>query len=68
MRASVGDRLVVKGHRLGEHDRGAQVLAVKGHDGEPPYVVRWEDDGHEGVFFPGSDVVVEHYPVHVHKV
>jgi hypothetical protein len=22
--------------------------------------VRWDDDGHEGLFFPGSDAVVEH--------
>jgi hypothetical protein len=24
--------------------------------------VRWDDDGHEGLFFPGSDAVIEHYP------
>ena len=63
MRGSVGDRLVVKGHRVGEHDRGAQILAVEGPEGGPPYFVRWEDDGHEGLFFPGPDAVVEHYPV-----
>ncbi|MHB8680499.1 MAG: DUF1918 domain-containing protein [Acidimicrobiales bacterium] len=62
MRAAIGDRLVVKSHHLGEHDRGAQVLSVRGDDGSPPYFVRWEEDGHEGLFFPGSDVVVEHYP------
>jgi uncharacterized protein DUF1918 len=62
MRGAVGDRLVVKGHRVGEHDRGAQILAVEGKDGTPPYLVRWEDDGHEGLFFPGADAVVEHYP------
>jgi len=62
MRAAVGDRLVVKGHRVGEHDRGAVVLAVQGDDGGPPYRVRWEDDGHEGLFFPGPDAEVEHYP------
>jgi hypothetical protein len=22
--------------------------------------VRWSDDGHEGLFFPGSDAIVEH--------
>jgi hypothetical protein len=62
MRAAVGDRLVVKGHRVGEHDRDAVVLAVEGEDGGPPYLVRWDDDGHEGLFFPGADTVVEHYP------
>jgi hypothetical protein len=29
--------------------------------------VRWEDDGHEGLFFPGSDASVEHYPRHARK-
>lgn len=62
MQAVVGDRIVVKGHRVGEPDRDGRVLEVRGHDGEPPYVVRWESDGHEGLFFPGADVVVEHFP------
>jgi hypothetical protein len=60
MEASVGDRIIVKGHRLGEPERDAEVLEVRGHDGEPPYVVRW-DDGHEGLYFPGSDAVVQHF-------
>jgi hypothetical protein len=29
----------------------------------PPFYVRWEDDGHESLVFPG-DAVVEHYPEH----
>ncbi len=62
MRAAVGDRIVVRGHHVGEHDRSAVILAVEGPDGEPPYRVRWDDDGHESVFFPGSDTTVEHYP------
>ena len=61
MHASVGDRIVIKGHRVGEHDRDAQVIEVRGDDGGPPYVVRWSDDGHEGLFFPGSDARVEHF-------
>lgn len=61
MRAVKGDRLVVKGHRVGEHDRGALILGVQGESGGPPYLVRWEDDGHEGLFFPGPDATVEHY-------
>lgn len=62
MRAAVGDRLIIKSHHIGEPDKGAQILAVQGPDGEPPFRVRWEDDGHEALFFPGSDAVVEHYP------
>jgi hypothetical protein len=62
MKAAVGDKIVVRGHRVGEHERDALILAVEGPDGEPPYLVRWSDDGHEGTFFPGDDAVVEHYP------
>jgi hypothetical protein len=62
MRAAVGDRIVIKGHHVGEPDRDAEILEVRGPDGGPPYLVRWSDDGHEGLFFPGSDAVVEHYP------
>ena len=60
MKAAVGDRLVVKGHHVGEHDRDAEILEVRGGNGEPPYLVRWDDDGHEGLVFPGSDARVEH--------
>ena len=62
MQAAVGDKIVVRGHRTGEPDRDAVILAVEGDNGAPPYRVRWSDDGHEGIFFPGSDAVVEHYP------
>ncbi len=62
MFASSGDRLVVKGHHVGETDRDCEILEVHSADGGPPYLVRWSDDGHEGLFFPGSDAVIEHYP------
>jgi hypothetical protein len=61
VKAKVGDMIVVKGHHLGEPDRDAVVLEVHGADGEPPYVVQWSADGHEGLFFPGSDASVVHY-------
>lgn len=61
MKASVGDKIVVKGHRVGEPDRDALVLEVHGEDGGPPYLVRWSDDGHEGLYFPGSDATTVHY-------
>jgi Domain of unknown function (DUF1918) len=57
MKASVGDRIDIRGKRVGEDGRHGQVVRVQGHDGDPPYVVRW-DDGHEGLFFPGPDAVV----------
>ncbi len=58
MHARPGDRLVIKGHRVGEMERYAEILEVRGEHGKPPYLVRWED-GHEGLIFPGSDAVVE---------
>jgi len=29
-------------------------------DGGPPYLVRWNDSGHETLYFPGNDATVEH--------
>ena len=61
MHARVGDKIIVKGHRIGEPDRDAVVLEVHGADGAPPYLVRWSDDGHEGLYFPGTDASIVHY-------
>jgi hypothetical protein len=61
-RAVAGDRLVIKGHRLGERDRDAEIVEVLGPDGAPPYRVLWSDTGREGLLFPGTDAVVEHFP------
>lgn len=60
MHAVIGDSIVVRGHRQGEPDRDCLVLAVQGPDGNPPYRVRWGGDGHESLFFPGSDATVRH--------
>lgn len=61
MKASIGDRLIIKRHHSGESERDAEILEVHGPDGGPPYTVRWEDTGHEAFFFPGSDAVVQHF-------
>jgi hypothetical protein len=66
MQASVGDRIVIKGHRVGEPDVDAEVLEVRGADGRAPYVVRWGESGHEALFFPGLDATVQHFE-HVRK-
>jgi hypothetical protein len=34
---------------------------VHGKGGEPPFLVRWEEDGHESLFFPGADAAVQHF-------
>ncbi|HLI74554.1 MAG TPA: DUF1918 domain-containing protein [Acidimicrobiales bacterium] len=59
MEVKAGDRLVVHGHHIGEPDRSAEILEVRGPGGQPPYRVRWDDDGHEGLVFPGPDASVE---------
>jgi len=64
MRASVGDRLIIKAHHVGEHDRDAEIIEVQGDNGGPPYLVRWDEDGHEGLFFPGSDATIQHFTHH----
>lgn len=58
MTAKPGDRLVIKGHRVGEAERQAEILDVKKTQGEIRYLVRWSD-GHEGWVYPGSDAVIE---------
>jgi hypothetical protein len=42
-------------------ERDAEILEVRGEDGGPPYVVRWEDSGHEALVFPGPDATVQHF-------
>ncbi len=61
LRAEPGDRLVVRGHHQGEPVRDGEVIEVRGEDGGPPYLVRWED-GHESELFPSSDVYIQHFP------
>ena len=61
LRASPGDRLVIRGHYQGEPERDGEILEVLGDDGAPPYVVRWQVDGHVSRTYPGSDARVEHF-------
>lgn len=61
MKASTGDRIIIKGHHLGEPDRDCEVVAVDGPDGDPPFRVRWSDTGHESLFFPGTDARIQHF-------
>lgn len=59
MEVKPGDHLVIRSHAVSQPDRTAEVLKVLGPHGGPPYQVRWAEDGHEGLFFPGSDAQVE---------
>ena len=57
-----GDRIVIHAHAPGRRvTRDCKVLEVHGPDGAPPFLVRWGEDGHESLFFPGDDAEVTPY-------
>jgi hypothetical protein len=58
--AHVGDRIVVHSTHQGEPERSGEVIACHEPGGGPPYRVRWEPDGHEGLFFPAGTATVVH--------
>ncbi len=58
MQAAVGERLVIHSKAVGTPDRHGEVLEVRGSDGGPPYLVRF-DDGHETRLYPGADCELE---------
>ncbi len=59
MKANVGDRLVMEGQHVGDARRVGIVQALSHADGTPPYTVRWLDNGHESLVFPGPDARIE---------
>jgi Domain of unknown function (DUF1918) len=59
LRARPGDRLVVRAHHTGEAGRDGEIVEVLGEDGAPPFMVRWEDDGHLSRLYPGTDAYVQ---------
>lgn len=58
MQATVGDRLHVHSRIVDSPDRIGEVIEVRGADGGPPYLVRF-DDGQEKLMYPGSDCTVD---------
>jgi uncharacterized protein DUF1918 len=60
MHTNIGDTLAVAGHHVGEHERTAEILEVRGADGGPPYLVRWLHDDHVTLVHPGPDAVIRH--------
>jgi hypothetical protein len=60
MYAHKGDHVVVRSQHLDGPVRDGEIIEVKHRDGSPPYLVRWADNGHESLFFPGPDAYVEH--------
>jgi hypothetical protein len=57
MDAKVGDEIVVDGLRTGDPPREGEILEILERGGVVHYRVRW-DDGHETVFYPGSNAHV----------
>ena len=49
MKADVGDLLAMPGRER----RVGLILRVVGPDGAPPYVVKWQSDGHIAMVTPG---------------
>jgi hypothetical protein len=57
MQANIGDWLFVNSRNDSTHARRAKILDV-GHNGEPPYTVRWVDTDHDAIVFPGPDAEI----------
>ncbi|MGO9162503.1 MAG: DUF1918 domain-containing protein [Streptosporangiaceae bacterium] len=49
VKANIGDRLIADGHS----DRVGVIIGLRNADGTPPYIVKWQTDGHIALFFPG---------------
>lgn len=64
LHAEPGDRLVIRGHHVGERVRDGEILEALGEGGGAPFLVRWTDDGHVSRVYPGSDAFVEHLEAH----
>ena len=62
MIAAVGDHLLVHNAHVGEASREGEIVEVRGEAGAPPYLVRWTDNGHESLLFPGPDAEIQHIP------
>jgi hypothetical protein len=56
-----GATVEVAGRRVGEVARKGEILEVLGSPDHPHYTVRWSD-GHESVFYPGSDATIRPKP------
>jgi hypothetical protein len=58
MHAKAGDWLIVETSASDRHHLRGRIEEVLSKDGEPPYRVRWTNDDHLSVVFPGPDARV----------
>ena len=63
MNATVGGHLIIHGKQVGQANRHGVILEIRGEDGGPPWLVRF-DDGHETLLYPGADCELEHEHEH----
>jgi RimK family alpha-L-glutamate ligase len=56
--AEVGDQIEIRGQIVGGRPRRAEILEVRGEPGHEHFRVRWEDDGHESIYFLAEDAVI----------
>ncbi|MCK9893132.1 CBS domain-containing protein [Frankia sp. AgB32] len=62
LRAHPGDTLIVHSHIPRTPDRLGEIFDVRSDVGDPPFAVRWADNGHVTFVFPGPDAEVRHVP------
>jgi hypothetical protein len=58
MHAKAGDWLIVETTTTDRHHLRGRIEEVLSKSGEPPYRVRWTNDDHLSVVFPGPDARV----------
>ena len=58
MQATIGDRICIHGHAVGHPDKSGEIIEVRGTQGEPPYLVKF-DNGQTRLIFPGPDAVIQ---------
>lgn len=58
MRAKCGDWLIVETSTVDKIARRGRIESVATDDGKPPFRVRWANDDHVSLVFPGPDAHV----------
>ena len=59
MQAHVGDTVRVPSRTVGTYERRGRIVEVRGSNGEPPYVVRWDHETEDTLFMPSGGVIIE---------
>ena len=57
MQANVGDQLLMHSRVVGMPAHTGEIVEVRGDEGNPPFVVQF-DDGHQSLMYPGPECEV----------